>query len=424
MSLVPDRDRARLLYVTRVYPYRPAFGGEISYSRGVIESLADACDLTVIAATNGILPLGRQRHDGVLWHLVAPVHRWRPLSLLSPVPLLPWRHASRDYHRLLAQLLGEDWDGVVLDHFASAHTLPLLERWKRSQPGRRLMYLAHEHEATTRREKYALYAGNPIRQLAMRIDGWKIARWEKAILRTVDFVSLINANERPLFEASVANGHYITTTPGYDGPRVAVRRIDATTPRRVAVLGGRGSLHKQHILDQWLAVAADRLMRAGIEINVIGDIGHDLRLAMARRYPHVRFSGFVDDLTEHLQQVRIGIVPDTVGRGVKIRLASYIFARVPMAGYRGAIDGLPIRAPHDFIEAPSLRALAEQVVAAIDDFDRLNRLQNNAFAACTGALDWPAKGVAIVSALRSNAKTDPIRPSIDRVVSPAQGATA
>jgi glycosyltransferase involved in cell wall biosynthesis len=358
-------------------------------------------DLTVLAQTNGEVPVGELRRDGVDWHFVPAAHRWRPLSLLTTLPNLPWRSATPAYRRELVALLEFPWDCVILDHFASAHVLPWIAAWRRRHPDGRLLYVAHEHERTTRNEKYACYGGNLLRLLAMKIDGWKIGRWEDKILRTADIVSLINGAARHLFEASVPNGRYITTTPGYDGSRVEHRKIDASVPRRVALLGGRGSLHKQHVLVDWLDAAAERFARAGVDLDVIGDIGPALRETLQKRFPNVRFSGFVDDLTAHLQTCRLGVVPDTIGRGVKIRLASYIFARVPMAGFKGAIAGLPIRANHDFAEAPTLRALADTCIRLVDDFDRLNRLQNNAFAACEHGFDWTTRGQAIVEAIRN-----------------------
>ena len=399
MSGESDRNRPRVLYLTRVYPYRPVFGGEISYSRGVLESVGGASDLTVLAATNGVAPVGIHRENGITWHLVPPSRRPQALSLASHLPNLAWRNATAAYHRRLDELLEAAWDGVVLDHFATAHVLPKIARWRKRHPESRLIYIAHEHERTTRGEKYALYGGDPLRLAAMKIDGWKIGWWENRILKAVDIVSLINGGERHLFEASVPNGRYITTLPGYDGPRVASRTIDETVPRRVALLGGRGSLHKQHILTDWLEAAAGRFARAGVELDVIGDIGEALRGPLERRFPNVTFRGFVEDLSAHLQTCRLGVVPDTVGRGIKVRLTSYIFARVPMAGYMGAIDGLPIHAPHDFAEARSLPALADLCIALVDDLPRLNRLQANAYAACEHGFDWATRGQRIVAAL-------------------------
>jgi polysaccharide biosynthesis protein PslH len=88
-----------------------------------------------------------------------------------------------------------------------------------------------------------------------------------------------------------------------------------------------------------------------------------------------------------------------VGRGVKIRLTSYIFARVPMFGYKGAIDGLPLVPGRDFLEAPDQPSLATLCVRHVDDFDLLDRLQRSAFAACDGKFAWADRGPNIVGAL-------------------------
>lgn len=391
--------RPRLLYLTRVYPYRPAFGGEISYSRGVVEAVAGACDLTVLAATNGAAPVGTFSAGGARWNLVAPSRRISAFSLATGMPNLMWRNATPAYYRALRRLLEERWDGIILDHFASAHVLPEIVRWRDRNPDRRLLYLAHEHERTTRSEKYASYGGNLIRRAVMKIDGWKIGRWEDRVLAAMDCISLINPGEQPLFEAHVHGQHYVATVPGHDGARVAERRIDRAVPRRVALLGGRGSIHKQNILREWLAASVSRFAAAGIELDVIGDLPPALRRTLTRRYPSVRFSGFVEDLAGHLQSCRLGVVPDTVGRGVKVRLPSYIFSRVPLAGLAGAIDGLPIVAGRDFVEAEGMEALVSLCIALIDDLPALNRLQDNAYAACADRFDWAERGAALVAAV-------------------------
>jgi glycosyltransferase involved in cell wall biosynthesis len=44
-------------------------------------------------------------------------------------------------------------------------------------------------------------------------------------------------------------------------------------------------------------------------------------------------------------------------------------------------------------------ALAHGVLEAIDDVDRLNRLQERAWAACADSFDWSSRGRQIVSAI-------------------------
>ncbi|MCC2975151.1 glycosyltransferase [Sphingomonas sp. PL-96] len=393
----------RVLYVTRVYPYRPVFGGEIAYSRGVLESLSHACDLTVLATTNGERPVGILEENGVRWRLVPQSRRPQALSLFTGMPNIMWRNATPAYHQALAELLREPFDAVVLDHIASVHALPQLAAWRDAHPDACLLYLSHEHERTTRTEKYASYAGgNPLRTVAMRLDGWKVGRWEDDVVRCADIVSLINPHERSLFEANVGARRYITTLPGYDGTRRPVRRITADTPLRIALLGGRGPIHKRNILRDWLDACAGPMAEAGIEMDVVGNIDPEFRAALTRRHPSIHFSGFVEDLDAHLQGARLGVVPDTVGRGVKVRLTSYIFSRLPMAGIAGAIDGLPLRPGIDFVEAPDLASLTQTCIRLVHDVDRLNRLQENAFAACDGRFDWRTRGADIVEAFHEH----------------------
>jgi glycosyltransferase involved in cell wall biosynthesis len=337
--------------------------------------------------------------DGIRWRIVPASRRPQALSLLQDQPNLSWRNATPAYREALAGLLTERWDGVVVDHFASVHALPALVAWRQAAPGRRILYLSHEHERTTRREKYASYGRNPLKRIVMAIDSRKIGSWEDYVLREVDVVSLINPSERSLFEQSVPGKSYITTPPGYDGPRVVTRDIDAAVPRRIALLGGRGPMHKRNILLEWLDACARPFSDERIELDVIGDIPDALRQSLSRRYPQVRFSGFVDDLAAHLQNCRIGVVPDTVGRGVKVRLPSYIFARLPMLGLQGAIDGIPVTPGLDFLDAPDPAALAELCVRVIDDIPTLNRLQNAAYAVCDRWFDWETRGIGIRDAL-------------------------
>lgn len=391
----------RLLYLTRVYPYRPLFGGDLAYSSGIIESLGKACDLTVLAATNGVARSGRFDEGGIHWQLVPGSRRPQQLSVLTRMPNVMWRNATRAYRKALAALLAQDWDGIVVDHFASAHVLPHVVRWRRRHPAGCLLYLSHEHERTARAEKYASYRGGALRLAAMRLDGWKIGRWEDRLLAAMDVVSLINPRERHLFEERTGGRTFLTTLPGYDGPRRRARRITAATPRRVALLGGRGPVHKRNILRDWLDACAQPFSAADIELDVIGDIDPRLRAQLSSRFPAARFSGFVEDLGTHLGGCRLGVVPDTVGRGVKVRLPSYIFNRVPMAGVAGAIDGLPLAPGRDFAEAPDLAGLVGLCIEMVDDLPRLNALQNHAFAACDGLFDWASRGRDIVEAIRS-----------------------
>ena len=388
--------KPRLLYLTRTYPYLPATGGDMVYSAGVIESLGQAADVTVLAASNGAVEPGSFDAHGVHWRIVPRARAASARSLASAMPNIVWRGATPAYRATLDRLLREAWDGVVLDHLGSAHALAAIDGQRRA--GRRLpvLYLSHEFEAEARAEKYRAYGGGALRQAALRVDGAKVARWEQRVVAASDAISVINPSEAALYARQAPDKRFITTTPGYAGPRVAARVIDASVPRRIALLGGRGSQQKQQVLLRWLAESAAIIAAAGVEMEVIGALDAGLRDDIAQRFPDVTIRGYVDDLVAHLQTCRLGVIPDFVGRGVKLRLLDLVFARVPLAGLDGAIDGLPLAADRDFAEAPTLPELARLAVALVDDLSRLNAFQESAFAACDGAFDWRDRGRAIV----------------------------
>jgi polysaccharide biosynthesis protein PslH len=48
---------------------------------------------------------------------------------------------------------------------------------------------------------------------------------------------------------------------------------------------------------------------------------------------------------------------------------------------------------------PDHAALAHGVLEAIDDIERLNRLQERAYAACSDRFDWESRGRQLLSAI-------------------------
>lgn len=86
----------------------------------------------------------------------------------------------------------------------------------------------------------------------------------------------------------------------------------------------------------------------------------------------------------------------------------------------GQAHGLALDEGDDLIVAETLEDLALKVVALIDDFERLNVLQNRAFAKCQGHFEWPVRGAQLFQALK--AAVDPAR--ADTALNPDRRARA
>lgn len=387
----------KVLYLTKVYPYPPATAGDAVYTRGIIESLAGLCRLSVVCAdSGGARPTG----SDIDWHFVGPQKETQVGSVLSALPLVSWRGATSQYARKLRALLMQRWDAIVLDNLGLAHALPQAENYRTAYPSTRLIYVSHEYEYPTRSAKYAAYRLGLFKRLVAGRDLKKVRYWEGAMLRSADVVTLINASDLPPFREIAPGRKYLPLPPGYNGPVADIRRVTAATPRRALLLGGRRSEQKRQILLDWLDLSYRRLTAAGIELVVAGDMEDSLRDRLARDYPQVQVMGFVDDLEGLLATARMGIIADTVGGGFKLRLLSHVFQRLPIIGLGDAIDGLPTREGDGYLGAPDLPALVSLVEGVIDDVERLDRLQRRAFDDCAEAYSWESRARSFAKILQ------------------------
>lgn len=401
-ATIASPDSPRILFLTKVYPYPPATAGDAVYARGVVEALSRTCRVTVLCADGGA-----PRGDApvINWHVVGPQRTGRAGSVLSRWPLIAWKGATPDYAVALEQLLKQEWDAIVLDNLGTAHALPQVERYRQRHPGVRLVYVSHEYEYATRSAKYGSYRMNPAKRLMAQLDLEKVRRCEAALIKRSDIVTLINMADLEPFRAIASERKYLPLIPGYEGPIVRARKITANTPRRLLLLGGRRSEQKRQILLDWMEVSYGRLVDAGVETVIVGDMEDSLRERLRESYPKARVLGFVEDLGKLIASARLGVVADTVGGGFKMRLLSHVFERLPIVGLSGAVSGLPTAQGSGYLGAETLRDLVDLVCEVIDDTDRLNRLHDTAFADCASAFSWESRADAFAIALSDQAES-------------------
>lgn len=390
-------DQPRVLYLTKVYPYPPATAGDAVYSQGIIEAISSTCQTTVLCADSGAK---RRDMPGTDWHIVGPQRSGRAGSILSRWPIIAWKSSTPDFTAKLDQLLKEQWDAIVLDNLGLAHALPSAQAYRARRPDTRLVYISHEYEYLTRSTKYKSYGLSLPKRIVTALDLVKVRKWEEALIKYCDIVTVINTSDLKPFRRIASTMKYLPLIPGYKGPVVESRQVNADTPRRVLLLGGRRSEQKRQILLDWIEVAYEPLTNAGIEMVIVGDMENSLRQRLQANYPGTQVLGFVDDLEALIASARMGLIADTVGGGFKMRLLSHVFQRLPIVGLSDAIDGLPTKRGQGYLGADNMRGLANLVCETIDDIDRLNALQETAFSDCASAYSWQTRADAFASAVR------------------------
>ena len=392
----------RCLWIARYMPF-PMHGGAQVYSANLSQALARAGAFVRFMGLGNAAAVPESA-AGVEWLAVPGRKGSAAVAALSALPFAAAIDATRAYRRLLERELQEAWDAIVLDGYGTGWALDRCVAYCRARHTRRpvLVHVSHNNE-----EKLWLVMGreahgSALKRLALRRNATKVATLERRIVRAVDLLTTITDEDRSTLGAAVAQDRSLSITPGYSGQIVSARCISAATPRRVIIMGSFQWVVKQVNLTQFLEIADPIFKKQGIVLDVVGDIPRAFLAALKARCRATYFHGFVTDVAPYLASARIGIVPESIGGGFKLKFLDYIFGRVPIATVSQAMAGLSEELQLTMLKNDSLSGLVGQIVSHIDRVDELNRMQERAFALGKAQFDWNVRGRRFLQAIAAN----------------------
>jgi hypothetical protein len=396
------------LWLTREIPAH-AFRGDLRYSAGLIGALASAgCRLTVIGvrqpgSADPLRLAGQDDLSPALTLVALPAQTAsKASSLLSMLPSDAYRTGTPMYRRALRQTLAErDYDFVVIDHICMGWAVAEIEDWahRRGRQTPPLIYIAHNHEASAKRFAAKSVRTNPLMAAIIRFDALKTGWLENRVVADSALVTTITEDDRRRFLAAFPGKPIVLLPPGYSAPVRSHRVIDGTVPRRCIIFGSDGWVAKRHALLEFLKAADPIFARAGVGIDLVGNIQPAFGQMIAETYRSCRFIGRVDDPAPCFEQVRIGVCADQTHAGFKLKYLDYAFNRVPIAALASEISGMPLCPEQDMIIGADYIRLAFAIVERIDDFGALNRMQDTVFANFQGYFSWQRAGAEFFQAL-------------------------
>ena len=402
------------LWLTLADP-EPATNGQLIYSKGLIEAACQAgASLTVIGLARPENPRASVDPHGIDWRLVGERRKSVGRRLLSRDPNVAQR-GSPEMRRMLEHALAErSWDAVVFDSICAGWALrPVVRHRARSARPPRIVYIAHNHEVTVGR--CIADAAQGLRRLLKEIDFLKVIGLERRLISAADILTSNTPDDCRRFAADSVARRIVFLPPGYSGPRVASRKIDAGVPRRAILVGSLDWPPKRISLESFLAAAIEPLLHAGIELQIVGEVEVGYLTDLRRRFPSVDFVGPVTDVRPYMRDARLALVPDLLG-AFKLKGLDYVFNRLPILAMRIALPGMPLEDGRSIGLFDSHRALADAVVASFDDFPRLNERQERAYAACVDRFDWDRIGRRLVAQMQSPRQSRDRRSDIRRSI--------
>jgi glycosyltransferase involved in cell wall biosynthesis len=403
------------LWLTREFPDPPT-RGDLLYTHHLVRSLAAAgAALTVLCLDRSDAAAARTPPDApIAWRRLPRRDVRRVWSLASTLPSDSYRTATVDFRRELDRLLSERrWDAVILDHIATGWALEPLLRWRRrTGTTLPLVYVSANHETSLKAEVADSQRGSTLYKNVLRYDAYKFARLERRIVEAASLVTAITEEDAALYRRDFPHRRIHPLPPGYDGTVVATRTIGPDVPRRCIHFGSLDWIAKKQSMRDFIAVADDTFATAGIGLDVVGTIAPDFE-SVFESCRSVRLVGRVPDGAPHLAAARIGLMIDRVGGGFKLKHLDYIFHRLPTVSMRGQTHGLDLRDDLEIKIADDYPAMVDWVRAHIDDFDKLNDMQNRAFERARERFDWGKRGRELYDLLKEVVETERGRPPLD-----------
>jgi glycosyltransferase involved in cell wall biosynthesis len=396
----------RCLWITRQDP-RPANSGELIYSHGLLRALATTKGLELHAlAHGGARGKSPDADAGIRWHLTGPPPPKRLLGVFSHLPGDADRLGNPPMRAALRRLLAEKpWDWVIIDQAACGWALDEIPSGSHA----RIAYIAHNHEAGLRRMVASHDGGSAVLKVALKADAAKYARLENRLVTRADLVTAITPRDADEFRRSHPGCRILVLPPGFEGeiPPSDPAPIDDSTPRRVVLAGTFQWIAKRRNLEEFLAAAAAPFQAAKIAFVVAGKADPAYFERLAKLHPWASFHANVPSMEPFLKGVRIGLIPEALGGGFKLKALDYIFRGLPLASIDAALSGLPLDPERDTITASDPASLATAVVGKIDALDFLNQAARSALAKCRRSFDWADRGTSLADALIHSPQSTP-----------------
>lgn len=391
----------KFLWLTVADP-EPPTNGQYIYTGGLIGALADAgIELDVLALARPSTKVAAGTQDGqIRWWLAEHRPRSKWASLISPLPHQANRTRTDGKRRLLGQLFADRrHDAIIFDGLTPGWALTPVREYRRRGPNDlKVVYVAHNHEASLAK-KVARVQPHAPKRLINWVDALKVGWLERELVGYADLVTSNSPVDCTLFRADAPDRRVDFLPPGYGGHRVVQRRITADVPRRAIILGSFDWLAKRRNMVEFLDAAQTTLAPAGIELHVVGNAEETFLDRLRGKYKFATFTGRVQNVSSHLANARIALVPERTGAGFKLKVLDYIFHRVPIVAYDGSVAGTPLKDGQSVVFCPSHAAVARKVVELIDDFDALNRMHDLAYTACSNTFDWSSRASQLVTAI-------------------------
>lgn len=301
-----------------------------------------------------------------------PLHKLTRLRhLLSSLPVSVAGDFSTTGSRVISETLDRETDVVVFDFLHAMVLAPEVI-------GKPSVMFTHNVEAEIFK-RHAQVADNPLKQAVWRQQYRKMRAYEETSLLRFDTVIAVSQRDAQAFEAVPGMGRIEAIPTGVDLDFFAYRE-----PGNSDHIVFTGAMDWQANIDGieffmdeiWPRVARQR---PGAHLTIVGRNPAPSLVDRARRrgLPFA-FTGFVDDIRDHVQDAAVYIIPLRVGGGTRIKAFEAMAMGIPVVSTGLGVEGLDVRPDEHYLLADQADAFADSLVRVLEDRELGLRLSRQA----------------------------------------------
>jgi len=392
--------RLKIIYVTRLFPFPPN-RGEKQRDYHLLASLAGDHDVTLVSRVLDRVEPEAVAAAGEMCRRVQTVDipsssgpaealRRQLRPMLRGLPLSVGTMCSPRIGRLIrTEVTREAYDAVVLAHTPLAHYLDDLPR---SFAGARFLDL-HNVESV-RYPRLRALEPSPARRLMLALEGARLGRFERRVVRRFDQVFTVSEEERRQVLAWTPAGRVTTVENGVDTAAGADFETRVTDPDATALLfvGSMNYLANQDGIC-WFVEAVLPLIRRRVPAVQLAVVGHGPPARVRRLAGEgVVVTGSVDSVEPHYASAALVVIPLRAGGGSRLKILEAMNYGIPVVSTTLGAEGLRVTPGADIAIADDPAEMASEVIRLLNDGAARKRLAENGRRLVIRDYDWAVQG--------------------------------
>lgn len=294
--------------------------------------------------------------------------RLRHLGSRLPIPVATdWNVSGAD---LIRRVLAEGADVVVFDFLHAAVLAPQ----NLDVPS---VLFTHNVEAEIF-SRHLSNAESPVMRLLWRNQHRKMLDFERESLCRFDVVVAVSVRDAEMFEkqCGLAGAYVIPTGVDLD----FFRYQPSSRDNEVVFCGSMDWLPNQDAIDYFLDEAWPAIVREIPDacLTVVGRAPPARLVDKGARVGRCRFTGFVDDVRDHVPGAAVSIIPIRIGGGTRLKAYEALAMGTPVVSTSIGVEGLPLEPGEHYVRADTPDELARATMQLMRSPEQRLRIAENA----------------------------------------------